>query len=116
MFTTDRPTGLRVAYDQAFLLYPRWRGWPTALLLALAVATKVTPVLILAVMVVYFRDWRLALKALAALLWLCPSSRVHVGLYREFIFTTLPSIAVEGPTRRSSTRRCCASGGSTRWC
>jgi Glycosyltransferase family 87 len=89
----------------AFLLYPRWRGWPTALLLALAVATKVTPVLILAVMVVYFRDWRLALKALACGLVLVALSLiwVHVGLYREFIFTTLPSIAVSDPSQFNQT-------------
>ena len=88
-----------------FLLYPRWRGWPSAALLALAVATKVTPVLILAVMVVYFRDWRLALKALlcgfalaaVSLIW------VHVGLYREFLFTTLPSIAVSDPSQFNQT-------------
>jgi hypothetical protein len=88
-----------------FLLYPRWRGWPSAALLALAVATKVTPVLLLAVMVVYFRDWRLALKALAcgvvlagaSLLWL------NAGLYREFLFTTLPSIAVSDPSQFNQT-------------
>ena len=88
-----------------FLLYPRWRGWPSAALLALAIATKVTPVLLLAVMVVYFRDWRLALKALlcgvvlgaASLAW------VHVGLYRVFLFTTLPSIAVSDPSRFNQT-------------
>ena len=71
----------------------------------LAIATKVTPVLLLAVMVVYFRDWRLALKALlcgvvlgaASLAW------VHVGLYRVFLFTTLPSIAVSDPSRFNQT-------------
>ncbi len=63
--TTGRSTWSRPPSPiSGFLLYPRWRGWPSAALLALAVATKVTPVLILAVMVVYFRDWRLALKAL----------------------------------------------------
>jgi hypothetical protein len=83
-----------------FLLYPRWRGWPTAALLALAVATKVTPVLILAVMVIYFRDWRLAAKALACGAALAAVSLVwvHPGLYREFVFTTLPSIAVSDPS------------------
>ena len=89
----------------AFLLYPHWRGWPSALLLALAVATKVTPVLILAVMVVYFRDWRLLFKALVcgagaflvSLLW------VDLSLYREYLFTTLPSIAVSDPSRFNQT-------------
>lgn len=88
-----------------FLLYPRWTGWPSAALLAIAIATKVTPVLLLAVMVVYFRDWRLALKALlcgvvlgaASLAW------VHIGLYRVFLFTTLPSIAVSDPSRFNQT-------------
>ena len=88
-----------------FLLYPRWRGWPSAALLALAIATKVTPVLILAVMVVYFRDWRLALKALLCGLALAAGSLiwVHVGLYREFLFTTLPSIAVSDPSQFNQT-------------
>ena len=88
-----------------FLLYPRWRGWPAAVLLALAVLTKVTPVLILAVMVVYFRDWRLALKTLVCGLALVAGSLVwvHVGLYREFVFTTLPSIAVSDPSRFNQT-------------
>jgi len=88
-----------------FLLYPRWRGWPTAALLALAVLTKVTPVLLLAVMVIYFRDWRLALKALACGLVLLAVSLawVHVGLYREYLFTTLPSIAVSDPSRFNQT-------------
>ena len=89
----------------AFLLYPRWRGWPSALLLALAVATKVTPVLILAVMVVYFRDWRLLLKALACgvAVFLVSLVWVDLSLYREFLFTTLPSIAVSDPSRFNQT-------------
>ncbi len=88
-----------------FLLYPRWRGWPSAALLALAVATKVTPVLILAVMVVYFRDWRLALKALLCGVALAAVSLVwvHVALYREYLFTTLPSIAVSDPSQFNQT-------------
>ncbi len=88
-----------------FLLYPRWRGWPAAALLALAIATKVTPVLLLAVMVVYFRDWRLAVKALVCGLVLFAGSLawVHIGLYREFVFTTLPSIAVSDPSQFNQT-------------
>ncbi len=88
-----------------FLLYPRWRGWPSAALLALAIATKVTPVLLLAVMVVYFRDWRLAVKALVCGLVLFAGSLawVHIGLYREFLFTTLPSIAVSDPSQFNQT-------------
>ena len=88
-----------------FLLYPRWRGWPAAALLALAIATKVTPVLLLAVMVVYFRDWRLVLKTLACGLVLFAGSLawVHLALYRVFLFTTLPSIAVSDPSRFNQT-------------
>ena len=88
-----------------FLLYPRWRGWPAAALLALAVVTKVTPVLLLAVMVIYFRDWRLALKTIVCGLVVAAVSLawVHVGLYREFLFTTLPSIAVSDPSRFNQT-------------
>ncbi len=51
----------------AFLLYGRWRSWPTALLLALAIVTKVTPLLILAALVVYHRDLWLLAKSCAAL-------------------------------------------------
>ena len=88
-----------------FLLYPRWRGWPSAALLAIAIATKVTPVLLLAVMVVYFRDWRLVVKALACGLVLFAASLawVHIALYREFVFTTLPSIAVSDPSQFNQT-------------
>ena len=51
----------------AFLLYPRWQGWPAAALMALAILIKVTPVLLLAAMVLYFRDIRFLLKTLACL-------------------------------------------------
>ena len=49
-----------------FLLYGRYRSWPSAILLALAVVTKVTPLLVVAALVVYYRDLRFLAKSLAA--------------------------------------------------
>jgi hypothetical protein len=79
----------------AFLLYPRWGGWPSAALLAVAVATKVTPILLVAVMVVYFRDWRFILKTLAcgAVLFAVSLAFVDFSLYREYVVKILPTIA-----------------------
>ncbi|MCX6363078.1 MAG: glycosyltransferase family 87 protein [Actinobacteria bacterium] len=79
----------------AFLLYPRWGGWPSAALLAIAVATKVTPILLVAVMVVYFRDWRLILKMLACgvVVFAVSLAFVDFSLYREYVFKILPTIA-----------------------
>ena len=75
--------GLSIA---AFLLYPRGRGWPTAALLALTISAKLTPLLMLAGLIVFYRDWRLLLKALVCSVWLFLMSLVwvDVGLYREF--------------------------------
>ena len=85
----------------AFVLYPRWHGWPSAALLAIAIATKVTPVLVLGVMVLYFRDWRFLLKTLAcgAVLFAASLPWTGVALYREYLSTTLPHIAVPDPSR-----------------
>jgi hypothetical protein len=79
----------------AFLLYPRWGGWPSAALLAVAVATKVTPILLVAVMVVYFRDWRFVLKTLAcgAVIFAVSLAFVDFSLYREYVVKILPTIA-----------------------
>jgi len=79
----------------AFLLYPRWGGWPSAALLAIAVATKVTPILLVAVMVVYFRDWRFILKTLACgvVVFAVSLAFVDVSLYREYVVKILPTIA-----------------------
>ena len=79
----------------AFLLYPRWRGWPSAALLAVAVATKVTPVLLVAVMALYFRDWRFVLKTLAcgAVVFAFSLAVVDFSLYREYVVKILPSIS-----------------------
>jgi hypothetical protein len=89
----------------AFLLYPRWRGWPSAVLLAVAIATKVSPVLILAVMVAYFRDWRFLLKTLVCGLAVFAISLAFVdfALYREYIVKILPTIAGSDPSRYNQT-------------
>ena len=85
--TTGRSTCWRGLRHFGFLLYPRWRGWPSAALLALAIATKVTPVLYAR------RDGRLLPRLAAraqgpgsaASRWQPPSLVwVHIGLYREF--------------------------------
>jgi hypothetical protein len=78
-----------------FLLYPRWKGWPSAALLALAVAIKVSPVLLLAVMALYFRDWRFLLKTLVCGLAIFGASLavVDFALYREYVSKILPTIA-----------------------
>ena len=80
----------------AFLLYPRWRGWPSAACLALAVAAKVTPVLLLAVIVLYFWDWRFLLKSAlcGGILFVSSLPFIGLALYREFVFTTLPKVSV----------------------
>jgi hypothetical protein len=78
-----------------FLLYPRWRGWPSAALLAVAVAIKVSPVLLVAVMVLYFRDWRFLLKVLACgvVIFLGSLLVVEPALYREYVIKILPKIS-----------------------
>jgi hypothetical protein len=63
-----------------FLLYGRWRSWPTALLLALAIVTKVTPLLIVAALVVYHRDLRLLAKTAGAVAVLVGLSLLAVPL------------------------------------
>ena len=45
-----------------FLLYGRYRSWPAAALLALAVVAKLTPLLVVAAMTAYYRDWRFLAK------------------------------------------------------
>ena len=78
-----------------FLLYPRWKGWPSAALLAVAVAMKVSPILLVAVIVLYFRDWRFLLKVLVCglVIFLGSLAFVDVGLYREYVTRILPTIA-----------------------
>jgi hypothetical protein len=78
-----------------FLLYPRWKGWPSAVLLAVAVAMKVSPILLVAVIVLYFRDWRFLLKVLACglVIFLGSIAFVDFALYREYVVKILPTIA-----------------------
>jgi hypothetical protein len=79
----------------AFLLYPRWKGWPSAALLAVSVAMKVSPILLVAVIALYFRDWRFLLKVLACgvVVLLGSLALVDFALYREFVVKILPTIA-----------------------
>ena len=90
----------------AFLLYPRWRGWPSAVLIAAAILIKVTPLLLMAVMVVYFRDVRLLLKTLVCLGAGLALSLLAVSphLYVEYVGTTLPRISGSSPDRFNQTR------------
>jgi hypothetical protein len=63
-----------------FLLYGRYRSWPSAILLALAVVTKVTPLLVVATLVVYHRDLRFLAKSLAAIGVMVGLSLLYVPL------------------------------------
>lgn len=78
-----------------FVLYGRWRSWPTALLLAAAIALKLTPALLLLVMVLYYRDMRLLAKAAVAGAALVAASLpvVTPALYAEYLTQTLPTIS-----------------------
>ena len=68
-----------------FLLYGRSRSWPSALLFALAAVVKVTPLLVVAALIVYYRDWRFLLKTALLLGAVVALSLVFVPLhyYRE---------------------------------
>ena len=79
----------------AFLLYPRWKGWPSAALLALAIATKVSPVVLVAVIALYYRDWRFVLKTAALVVALVAVSLpfVDLSLYRAYVTDILPAIS-----------------------
>jgi len=89
----------------AYLVYPRWRGWPSAALMAVAILVKVTPVLLLAVMVVYFRDLRFLLKTLACLALGLALSLLAVAphLYTEYFGTILPHISGSSPDPENQT-------------
>ena len=89
----------------AFLLYPRWRGWPSAALMAVAILVKLTPVLLLAVMVIYFRDVRFLLKTLACLAIGLALSLLSVAphLYVEYFGSTLPHISASSPDHDNQT-------------
>ena len=89
----------------AFLIYPRWRGWPSAALLAVAVAVKVSPVLLVFVVALYFRDWRFLVKTLVCGLAVAALSLawVDLSLYREYVTDILPAIAGSDPSRYNQT-------------
>ncbi len=89
----------------AFLLYPRWRGWPSAVLFALAIATKVTPVVILAAAVAYYRDWRLLLRTLVCGAAVLAVSLVAVdwSLFAEYVTKILPAISTPDPSPYNQT-------------
>ena len=83
----------------AFLLYGRWRSWPTAVLFALAVALKLTPAVVVLSLVAYQRDWRLLVKTvLAGLAFVGVSlAVVSPGLYWEYVTTVLPAASGGNP-------------------
>jgi len=89
----------------AFLLYPRWRGWPSAALLAAATLLKLTPALLLVVMVLYFRDVRFFVKTLACLIAGVAVSLLAVspGLYWEYATIVLPHMSATSPDRYNQT-------------
>ncbi len=88
-----------------FMLYPRWKGWPSATLFAVAVAVKVSPVLLVLVVVLYFRDWRFVLKTLVCGLAVLAVSLVWVdiSLYRDYVADILPAIAGSDPSPYNQT-------------
>jgi len=89
----------------AFLLYPRGKGWPSAALLAVAVSIKVSPVLLVLVVALYFRDWRFLVKTLVCGLAAVALSLawVDVSLYREHVVRILPAIAGSDPSPYNQT-------------
>jgi hypothetical protein len=84
----------------AFLLYPRWKGWPSAALLALAVSVKVSPILLVAVICLYFRDWRFLLKVAVCGVVVAAGTLAFVdaGLWREYVVKILPTISGSDPS------------------
>jgi hypothetical protein len=83
----------------AFLLYGRWRSWPTAVLFALAVAVKLTPLVVVLALVAYRRDWPLLLKTLAVGCALAAVSLLFVNphLYVEYVTVVLPEASGGNP-------------------
>jgi hypothetical protein len=82
-----------------FLLYGRARSWPTAILLALAMLTKVMPIVIVLAMVAYYRDLRLLGKtalATAAMMALSLFA-VDASAYGHYFFSVLPSATAPDP-------------------
>ncbi len=89
----------------AFLLYPRWKGWPSAALLALAIAAKVSPVVILLALVVFYRDWRLLLKTVVCGAVVLGASLIVVdwSLFVEYVSRILPAISASDPSPYNQT-------------
>lgn len=82
-----------------FLLYGRWRSWPSAFLLAAAITVKLTPLVLLMVLVAYRRDWRLLAKAAVAGGALVAVSllAVHPHLYWDYVTRVLPEASGGNP-------------------
>lgn len=89
----------------AFLLYPRWRGWPSAALLAVAILLKLTPALLLVVMVLYFRDVRFLAKTVTCLAAGVALSlfAVSPSLYWEYAMDIFPRMSATDPSRYNQT-------------
>jgi len=83
----------------AFLLYGRLRSWPSAVLFAIAIAVKLTPLVIVLALVAYRRDWRFLLKTLAAGCALLAASLLFVSphLYAEYVTIVLPQASGGNP-------------------
>jgi hypothetical protein len=82
-----------------YLLYGRWRSWPTAMLLAAAVSIKLTPLVLVLALVAYRRDWRLLVKVavVVAGLGLASLTVVHPRLYVEYLTLVLPAASEGNP-------------------
>jgi hypothetical protein len=89
----------------AFLLYPRWHGWPSALLFALAISAKVTPLVVLVALVLCWRDWRFLLKTLACGVGVFALSLLAVdwSLFVEYVGRILPAISASDPSQYNQT-------------
>ncbi len=83
----------------AFLLYGRLRCWPSAALFAVAIALKLTPVVLVFALVAYHRDWRLLAKSALMGLTLLAVSLVVVSpaLYIEYVTSVLPAASEGNP-------------------
>jgi hypothetical protein len=83
----------------AFLLWGRLRSWPSAVLFALAIAIKLTPLVILLALVAYRRDWPLLLKTAGAGAAVIAVTLIAVPphLYAEYVTAVLPAASGGNP-------------------
>jgi hypothetical protein len=83
----------------ACLLCDRARAWPASLLFGIAIAIKLTPLVLLLSLVAYRRDWNLLLKTalVCACLVLGSLVLVHPQLYVEFFTKVLPEASEGNP-------------------